>query len=77
MTTATDMLAKYMTAEAAVLEGKEVHLGDRRLRMEDLNMVQAGRREWERRVAQENASSAGAPTIGGIGFMLANFSGDA
>lgn len=77
MTIATDMFAKYLAAEAAILEGKEVHLGDRRLRMEDLNMVIAGRREWERRVAQEGASAAGVPTIGGIGFMLANFSGDA
>lgn len=76
MTTATDMLAKYLAAETAILEGKEVHLGDRRLRMEDLNMVIAGRREWERRVAQEGARAAGAPTIGGAGFVLANFSGD-
>ena len=53
MTTATDMLAKYLAAEAAVLEGKEVSLGDRKLRMEDLASITAGRKEWERRVQQE------------------------
>ena len=29
MTTATDMLAKYLAAEQAILEGKEARLGDR------------------------------------------------
>lgn len=75
MTTATDMLAKYIAAEVAVLEGKEVHLGDRRLRMEDLNMIIAGRKEWEQRVSQERSVSAGRPTIGGVAFSLANFAG--
>jgi hypothetical protein len=75
MTTATDMLAKYLTAEVSILEGKEVSLGDRRLRMEDLDMVVAGRKEWEQRVAQEAGTGAGQPTIAGVGFMLANFSG--
>ncbi len=75
MTTATDMLAKYLIAEASILEGKEVSLGDRKLRMEDLNMVVAGRKEWEQRVAQEVGVGAGRPTIAGVGFMLANFKG--
>lgn len=76
MTTASDMLAKYLAAEVAVLEGKEVHLGERRLRMEDLDMVIAGRKEWERRVSAETASAAQAPTIGGLSFAVANFGGD-
>lgn len=74
MTTATDMLDKYLKAEAAILEGKEVRFGERTLRMEDLDMVQKGRLEWERRVAAENASAIGSrPTFGGTGFSVANF----
>lgn len=77
MTTATAMLAKYLAAEAAVLEGKEVSLGDRKLRMEDLASITAGRKEWEGRVAQETRAAIGAPSIGGLSFALANFGGDA
>ncbi len=77
MTTATDMLAKYLAAEAAILEGKEVRFGERILRMEDLNRVIAGRQEWEARVQAENARAGGAArqSIGGATFVLANFAG--
>lgn len=71
MTIATDMLAKYLAAEQAILEGKEVRLGDRSLRMEDLPSVRAGRAEWERRVAAEQASAAGVRTVGGLTFFNA------
>lgn len=73
MTAATAMLAKYMTAEAAILEGKEVRFGDRTLRMEDLASVRAGRLEWEQRVAAETGQAAGRPTFGGLSIALANF----
>lgn len=63
MSQAENMLAKYMAAEAALLEGKEVAFGDRRLRREDLAEIRAGRREWEQRVARENASAAGVSSI--------------
>lgn len=76
MTTTTAMLAKYMTAEAAILEGKEVRFGDRTLRMEDLSEVRAGRQEWERRAAAEANLAAGRPTFGGLSFSLANFRGE-
>jgi hypothetical protein len=76
MTTSTDMLAKYLAAEAAVLEGKEVSLGDRKLRMEDLPSIIAGRKEWEQRVASEARGAAGAPAIGGMSFAVANFGGE-
>jgi hypothetical protein len=75
MTAATTMLAKYMSAEAAILEGKEVRFGDRILRMEDLEAVRAGRLEWEQRAAAETGKAAGRPTFGGVGFSLANFRG--
>jgi hypothetical protein len=73
MPTNQEMLAKYMTAEAAILEGKEVRLGDRILRMEDLAAVRAGRQEWERKVSSEQAAAAGAPRIGGLTFSVASF----
>lgn len=75
MSTATDMLQKYLTAEQALLEGKEVSLGDRRLRMEDLPAIRAGRQEWEQRVAAEAATARRVPTIGGLTFKLARFDG--
>jgi len=71
MSTATDMLAAYLDAEAAVLAGKEVRFQDRMLRREDLPEIRAGRREWEQRVAAESATAAGAPTIGGVRFSVA------
>ena len=75
MSTATQMLEKYLKAETALLEGKEVRLGERTLKMEDLPNIIAGRKEWEQRVANEAAKSSGAPRIGGLAFSLANFSG--
>lgn len=77
MTTATEMLAKYLEAETAVLAGKEVSFGDppRRLGMEDLDKIRAGRQEWERKAAGEVARAAGSPTIGGLGFSVASFRG--
>lgn len=73
MTTATDMLAKYMTAESAVLEGKDVSFGDRRLSMANLPEIIAGRKEWEQRVAREAQIAARVPSIGGLEVKVANF----
>ncbi|WP_341674954.1 hypothetical protein [Niveibacterium sp. SC-1] len=73
MSTATDMLAQYLAAEAAVLTGKEFQMGDQRLRMEDLPEIRAGRQEWERKAAMERG--AGGPTIGGLAYKLADLSG--
>lgn len=73
MTIATDMLAKYMTAEAAVLEGRDVSFGDRRLSMADLPEIIKGRQEWERRVAGEQAKANRAPSIGGLTVSVASF----
>lgn len=76
MTTATDMLAAYLQAEAAILAGKEFTWSDgRRLRREDLAEIRKGRQEWENRVAGESAAAAGAPTIGGRSFTVADLSG--
>lgn len=72
MTQAADMLALYIQAESAILKGQEFTLGDKRLRRADLDMVQAGRREWQARVNSENRAAAGSTTIGGLGFAVAN-----
>jgi len=59
MTTATDMLAKYITAEAAILDGQQVRFGERWLTRANLIEVQNGRKDWERRVNAETRIAAG------------------
>ena len=59
MSTATDMLAKYLDAEAKLLAGKSVRFNGRQLVREDLAVIRAGRKEWEDRVAAEEAHAAG------------------
>ena len=72
MTIATDMLTKYMAAEQAILEGKEVRFADRTLRMEDLPEIRKGRQEWELRVNRETRSASGDKNaIGGATFCVA------
>lgn len=75
---AQSMVAAYLAAEQAILQGKEVRLGgsgvDRFLRHEDLQMVRSGRQEWERRVTTLQASADAAPTFGGLGYSVADFS---
>lgn len=73
MSTSTEMLAKYLAAEIAVLEGKDVSFGDRRLSMADLPDIIAGRKEWEQRVAVESAKANRAPSIGGLEMKVASF----
>lgn len=71
------MYDDYLAAEQAILQGKEVRWSnggtDRMLRQEDLQWVQAGRREWERKAAAATAAATGRPTIGGLGFAVARF----
>lgn len=71
MSTATDMLAKYLAAEQAILEGKVARIGERMLQLEDLGEIRQGRKEWEARVQAEASRTVGAPTIGGLGYSLA------
>lgn len=73
------MLAKYIEAEQAVLEGKAIRMGtggagiDRQWTSEDLPAIRAGRQEWQRTVAALQASADGVPRLGGVGFSLASF----
>lgn len=59
MPTASQMLQRYLDAEAAVLDGQSVRMGDRSLTRADLAEIQAGRREWEAKVARENGRGGG------------------
>lgn len=75
MSQATDMYAAYVAAEMAVLAGKIGQIGDRRVQLEDLPEIRKGRQEWGSIVAAENGG-AGAQSIGGRPFVLANLAGD-
>lgn len=70
MSTATEMLAAYMAAERAVLEGKEATIGDRKLRFEDLSEIRAGRKEWEAKVSAEIGRADRSHAIGGLRFSV-------
>ena len=72
MTIATDMLASYLAAEAAVLSGKTIQFNGRTLTNENLNEIRKGRAEWERRVASETSRG---PSVGGLSFSVARFDG--
>lgn len=70
MTTAADMVALYIDAEAKVLKGLTVRFGDRMLTRVNLPEIRAGRHEWEARAAAETAAAAGRR---GGGFKIADF----
>lgn len=69
MSIATDMLAKYLAAEEAILGGQSYKWGERQLTRADLAMVQTGRREWERKASAEARGG------GAVGVQLADFTG--
>lgn len=70
MTTATDMLQRYIDAETKVLLGASVRWGERQLTRANLAEIQKGRQEWQRAVIAEQQAAAG----GTPGVMLADFS---
>jgi len=72
MTIATDMLAAYLAAEAAVLTGKTVQFNGRTVSSENLLEIRKGRAEWERRVAAETNRGA---RFGGLAYSVARFDG--
>lgn len=59
VTPAQQMLQKYLEAEMAVLDGRTVTFNGRTLTMDNIEDIRVGRREWERRVATEQARAAG------------------
>lgn len=67
MSTATEMRDAYLAAERDILEhGTTSRIGDRTLTTADLPAVVAGRKEWERRAADEVRGT-------GISFRVATF----
>ena len=78
--TPQQMLDVYLAAEQALLKGgKSVRFNDgsvdRMLTQEDLQWIQAGRREWQARVDSAAARAAGAPRFGGLGYSVARLDG--
>lgn len=73
MSTATIMRDAYIAAETAVLLGQTVEIAGRRLSRANLEEIQAGRREWEKRVADEAAAAAG--SRGPLRCSYAHFDG--
>lgn len=59
LTQAKKMLARYLEAEDAVLDGRSVTFGSRTLTMLDLDEIRAGRQEWERKVAKLEQAARG------------------
>jgi hypothetical protein len=59
MSIATDMRDAYLAAEKAVLNGQAYTWGDRTLTLANLKEIQAGRAEWEAKVAAEARAAAG------------------
>lgn len=72
--TAEQMLGFYLEAERELLAGKSVRFNDgvvdRMVTMEDLQWIQAGRREWQSRVDAAAARQRRAPTIGGLTYSV-------
>lgn len=77
--TAQQMLASYLEAELALLQGKTVRFNDgavdRMVTMEDLDWIQRGRREWQSKVDAATMRASGLPTVGGLGFSVARLDG--
>lgn len=69
--TASEMLAKYLAAEAAVLQGQTIMFEGRQVSRADLSTIREGRKEWEARVASERRRASRAPTFGGLGYSVA------
>ena len=73
MTTATEMLQKYIDAEAAVLEGQSVSFNGRTWTSVNLTEIREGRKEWEAKVKAENMAASNVRTFGSANVSLARF----
>jgi hypothetical protein len=68
------MLAAYLAAETAILEGKSHSFNGRSLSYENLQEIRAGRIEWEAKVKAEQTSAAAKKgMIGGLSVSVARF----
>lgn len=55
LATAQTQLDAYLAAETAILNGQEYTIGTRRMKLADLEVVQAGITLWNRRVQELSA----------------------
>jgi len=69
VTTASEMVELYVSAEIAVLKGQSFTINNRQLTRADLSEIQKGRREWENKKNQEVAAASG----GHNRYALADF----
>jgi hypothetical protein len=63
MSTATEMVALYITAEKEILMGKEFTLSGRTLKRENLNEIIKGRNHWQTVVNSESAKAKGGSSL--------------
>jgi hypothetical protein len=68
MSTAQQMIEYYTNAEIAALEGRQFMFAGRQVMLQDLQQIRAGRKEWERKLAHEQAAASGLP-----GYALTRF----
>jgi hypothetical protein len=68
MTTAQQMIDYYTEAEVAALQGRQFMFNGRQVMLQDLAQIRAGRKEWERKQAAEQAAASGLP-----GYALTRF----
>lgn len=69
MSTATDMVALYIAAEKAVLNGQSYSINGRSLTRANLSEICKGRDYWQSRVNAENATSLGGSSV----YSVADF----
>lgn len=58
-----EMLTRYMQAEKALLEGKNIMFGNRMLQRENLGEIRKGRQEWETKLANFQRGGRSGPAL--------------
>ena len=66
MSIATDMVALYVAAEKAVLQGQSYTIAGRSLTRANLIDIRNGRKEWEAKVAAENSKAQGGSSLSSV-----------
>ena len=66
-------LNAYLAAEISILKAQEVRNGDRTFRQTELREVRQQIDQLQKQLAREQAAAAGQ---GGLGFAVANLSGE-
>ena len=69
MSHATEMLAAYIAAEKAVLQGQSYTILNRSLTRVNLAEIRNGRREWQAKVNAEQSAATGGSSL----YSVADF----